>query len=54
MNSILKGAKVSKDEKSNMITPSGSKYFLDEEAWVGLISCHSDACKRGQNNTYLI
>ena len=54
MSSILKGRDVKKDQKSNMITPQGTKYWLDDTDWTQFILGHVYECSQNQNNFYLI
>ena len=54
MSSILKGTKVLKDQKSNLITPSGQKYWLEDADWQLFTLGHVHECGQGNNNLYLI
>ena len=51
---ILDRTKVTGKTETNLITPSGSKYLLEDADWGFLHQIHVDECLAGRNDFYLI
>ncbi len=51
---ILRNSIVTGNSESNIVTPSGKKYFLEEADWPLFLTWHSADCLAGTNDYFLI